>query len=64
MIWLFIVGGVVLGAVVNGFAGALALGFVGWVVGMIVKSLRTPIAPVAKAKVPAAAAPTTIESLG
>ncbi|HEX4333211.1 MAG TPA: DUF2339 domain-containing protein [Usitatibacter sp.] len=57
MVWLFMIGGAVLGALVGGnFPAFLAFGFIGWVVGMIVKALRTPsVTPPAKAPVAATA---------
>src|SRR5260221_11401740 len=45
MVWLCIVIGVVVGAALWGFAGALTLGFLGWLVGLIFQSKRQPAAP-------------------
>jgi len=53
MVWLFTIGGALLGAVLGkSFATFLAFGFIGWVVGMIVKALRTPLVPSAAAPHP------------
>jgi len=52
MTWLFTIGGAILGAILGkSVATFFAFGFMGWVVGMIVKALRTPATP------PAAGAP-------
>jgi uncharacterized membrane protein len=42
MTWLFAIGGAILGAATHGFFGMLAFGFVGWVFGMIAKSIAAP----------------------
>lgn len=55
MVWLFTIGGAILGAVLGkSFVAFLAFGFMGWVVGMIVKAMRSPITPPANAGPPKA----------
>ncbi|HXF80178.1 MAG TPA: DUF2339 domain-containing protein [Usitatibacter sp.] len=55
MVWLFTIGGALLGAVLGkSFATFLAFGFIGWVVGMIVKALRSPSTPPAAVPRPVA----------
>jgi len=62
MVWIFTIVGAVLGGLLGkSFATFLAFGFIGWVVGMIVKALRTPLVPSAAA--PVAKAVVTFESL-
>src|SRR5690349_10016936 len=65
MVWLFTIGGAILGAVLGkSFVTFLAFGFIGWVVGMIVKAIRTPSAPPATPLVKAPTAATmTFEQL-
>ncbi len=45
MIWLLPVIGVLVGAVLWGFPGAATLGFLGWLVGIIVRSKGAPLTP-------------------
>ena len=51
MMWLGLIGGLVVGAVLWGAPGAIVLGFFGWLTGLIVKSHQrgpsTPVAPAA-----------------
>ena len=39
MMWIGLIGGIVLGAAMGGVAGAIALGFIGWLGGLIVGSM-------------------------
>lgn len=62
MIWLFTIAGAVVGALVGkGLASMLAFAFIGWVIGMIVKALRSPSTPPASLPVPVAT--TTLDAL-
>lgn len=67
MIWLFVIVGAILGALMKGFPGMLALGFLGWAFGMIVKAVMTPSKEPARAPAvqpePQAQPRTTIELL-
>ena len=51
MAWIGLIVGVVLGAAIGKFSGALALGFIGWLVGFIIAAATKPkdIAPVQRA---------------
>ena len=40
MVWIGLIGGIIIGALIGELQGAIVLGFVGWLVGLIVKSGR------------------------
>ncbi|HUL55603.1 MAG TPA: DUF2339 domain-containing protein, partial [Usitatibacter sp.] len=62
MMWLGLIGGLVVGAVLWGAPGAIVLGFFGWLTGLIVKShQRGPSAPVAPAATKPVAVKETLE---
>ena len=46
MIWAFAIGGVVLGGAFWGLPGAISVGFLGWLTGIVVQSLRAKPPPV------------------
>ena len=52
MIWIGLLVGIAVGAALWGFQGALVLGFFGWLTGLVLKSRKTPQAPVAAATAP------------
>ena len=55
MAWIGLIVGILIGAVIGKLPGALALGFLGWLVGFVIAAQKKPGTPVAA---PAKAMPT------